>query len=167
MQANVFLPSAWGYRRGKNWFGGWGGWVKSPEEACIKERKGLDTGGSSMSRGQVCVKVPGLNEGWSWRGQASWEECQGVKLVEEQEPVYEGCHRFVFFKSPFTRYPPDGHSRTVKAKRTCRHSFIFAFSLQSSCNFYSDYMWKRAWLSLFLFYEWETWCSVIYLVSYS
>lgn len=38
---------------------------KVPEEACIRERKGLDTGGSSMSRGQVCVKAPGLNEGWS------------------------------------------------------------------------------------------------------
>lgn len=45
----------------------WGvrGMSKVPEEACIRERKGLDTGGSSMSRGQVCVKAPGLNEGWS------------------------------------------------------------------------------------------------------
>lgn len=30
-------------------------------------------------------------------GQAAWEESWEVKLEDEEEPVYEGCHRPVVF----------------------------------------------------------------------
>lgn len=107
------FTKAWGYRRGSNWFWGEGGWVKSTEEACTKENGAWHRRPQRGQRPAVCGG-PGMGAGWSWKGQASWGECQDMKLEDEPKPVYEGSHRPVFFRGPVTRCPPDGHSSSGK-----------------------------------------------------
>lgn len=103
-------------------------WVKSTEEACMKENRAWCRRWQREQRPGVCGG-PAVDAEWCWKGQASWGECQDMKLGDEQKPVYEECHRPLFFRGPFTCCSPDGHSSTGKEKRTCGCSFIFSFSL--------------------------------------
>ena len=118
------------------------GWVKGTEEACMKENRAWRRRRQHEQR--PGVGGPAVDSGWSWKGQTSWGECQDMKLRDKQKPVYEECHRPVFFRGPFTCCSPDGHSSTGKEKRTfgCSLSFHFLVGI-TSYTFYYNYMWKR------------------------
>ena len=71
------------------------------------------------------MRVPGVDAGGPKGAGFTGGMLRGEPEVG-QKPVYAGLRKPMFFRSPFPNYPLDGYNSTVKEKRTCRCSSIFA-----------------------------------------